>query len=158
MASLGDFAATPLGVGTPYWWEEVTESETSDEEKAAATYGVEKSHRLVFVYGEEALLTRRCGLGTEAGQLRALGGGVSEGLARAKEPAFLREASILVSCRWSSGKSMSTTLSHRFMVLGASPNNRKSERRRRSGVTLAFPVSQPPLWGANSSVKLLSRF
>ena len=39
--------------------------------------------------------------GADAGQLTALGGGVSEGLARAKEPAFLREASILDSCRWS---------------------------------------------------------
>ena len=61
-ASLGDFAATPLGVGTPYWCAAAAESESRDEEKEAATYGVEKSHRLVFVYGEEALLTRRCGL------------------------------------------------------------------------------------------------
>ena len=69
-ASLGDFAATPLGVGTPYWWV-VTESELNNEEKAA-TYGVEKIHGLVFVDGEEAPLTRRCGLGAEAGQLIAL--------------------------------------------------------------------------------------
>ena len=40
--------------------------------------------------------------GEEAGQ--ALGGGVNEGLTRAKEPAFLSEASMLVSCRWFSGK------------------------------------------------------
>jgi hypothetical protein len=73
------------------------------------------------VDGEEAPLTRRCGLGGEAGQLTAYGGGgPNEGLARAKEPAFLSEASITCEYVGRLRKVVSTTLSHPFMVLDAS--------------------------------------
>jgi len=65
-------------------------------EEEASAYRIKKIHGLVFMDGKEAPLTRRCGLrkSVVSAEKSSCGKG-RKGLTRAKEPAFLSEASIL---------------------------------------------------------------
>lgn len=59
---MGVFAATPFGVGTPYWYAQSERANNEGSGGGESAYRIEKIHGLVFVDGKEAPLTRRCGL------------------------------------------------------------------------------------------------
>jgi hypothetical protein len=51
MASLGDFAAMPFGVGTPYWCRQSKKRTMKCSREGASAYRIEKIHGLVFMDG-----------------------------------------------------------------------------------------------------------